>query len=187
VLRDVIETHFWRASRLALRLLPKVQDSELARRTLGLHIAAVLPAARNEASREIAAYYTFLGQVIAISEADPIIDVIPSRPHSDAELDDRALADLKAQLGSASASDIPGQPEAFRTAMSLWASELRALSQSISCVQASAAVNVPVEAILVDCVHMMMNRLGVPLPSECWIYRTIASLILDNSRLDNGA
>lgn len=186
MLRDVIETHFWRGSRLALRLVPSLSASEPARRTFALHLAAVLPAALSEMSREIAIYYRSLGQAMSIREPNAVTPPPLLQLH-EPKLEDGVLTDLEAQLKSEFGSDVPGQPKSFESAMSLWATELLALSQNIERVRASNTIEVPLEAILVDCVHMMMNRLGVSLVTERWVYQTIAWLILDVCRYKNGA
>lgn len=169
--------HFQASSALALRIVAGTRDRWPARQTLALYLTAGAASALGPAAPATARVYGLASRWSDLVAGTTTRHGAPPADFPPYEAERHALAELRALLERG--LPLPEQSPEVNALLQAWELELKRLLAGLRSLSREGRLTAEPAHILMDCVHMMNNRLGIPLDLECWFDHLVAGAVDD--------
>jgi thiopeptide-type bacteriocin biosynthesis protein len=167
--------HFCASTRIACSVLELTAKNPASRPVFALHAAAIVPAVLEASDSVALEYFTRCG------ELEPDLDHIPGeRRWQDRDFlpyasQRAALEDVRALLDRRN----PSAPEFWLLLLEGWRSELRRRREFLIHARGAHGLQVHPDHLIIVDMHLFLNRLGIGLTVECYLYYLIAGTLRD--------
>lgn len=159
-----VVAHYVASSALALRVVAGTAGRAAARHTLALHMAALVARVLGAATPATAALFEQAAAWTSLLDGEPPADVGADR--------EAAGDELRLLLGEG--LPLPGQPAAVNDLLRAWQDELAGLVHSLRGLQAAGRLAGQADHVVMECLHLANNRLGIGLAGENVLYQLVA-------------
>jgi thiopeptide-type bacteriocin biosynthesis protein len=173
---DCVHAHFFQSSTIAMAAVAGTPGRMMSRFTLALHLAAALHAAAGWSPEVTSGMFSEVAAGLGSIDPDAALGRFGFPPF---EQQRDALGDIACQLRSF--TEIPGQSTAFNYLLGIWHGDLAARSLQLAAWEGEGRLALPSRYILMDFLHMMINRLGFGARHEFYIYYLLSHMLAELS------
>jgi len=167
--------HAWASTEIACSVLELTRNNPESRRVFALHAAAVVPRALDTSDSRVLEYFT------RCCELDP--DSSDTRGERRWEergflpygMQGAALDDVRSLIEGRE----PSAPEFWRVLLDAWREELVRRREFLLKARIVHGLKVHPDYLVLDAMHLFLNRLGMSLTIECYLYYLIANTLRD--------
>ncbi len=167
--------HAWASTEIAFSVLELTTNNPALRRVFALHAAAIVPGVLEADDSTALDYFT------RCSEWEVDIGHI----HGERRWEDggflpyprqrAALNDVRALMDGR----VPAAPEFWCLLLETWRRELVRRREFLVCAYREHRMQVRPDLLILDAMHLFMNRLGMGLTVECYLYHLVAGTLRD--------
>jgi thiopeptide-type bacteriocin biosynthesis protein len=175
--RSIAEAHFQASSRLAMSIVALTRERRAVRLRVAVHLAAVVAIVLGVERRATHRGFRFLVEHLAAQERSTT-DAYLLQLEFPLWTDQRSeLTALIAQIRSD--GDGVESDRSLAQLVRIWGDEVRLRWRELASLDHEGALRRAPEEISMDYLHMLLNRLGLTLPEECYVRYLIACALAE--------
>jgi hypothetical protein len=172
--RTLVEGHFCRSSELAMLILSFTMDRLPLRISIALHLCATIFGIPHEPRATTIAMVRKMSEVLSLFSPGAREDIFRAYGFLSFNEQRQALSDLKFQIETGLSVSL--HAGLIRDVLDFWQKELLMRYREVVNLRAAGLTQLDPLAFLLDCVHMLNNRLGIPIAVECYLYYLVAAV-----------